>query len=290
MTRRWFAALLLCGSSIAHADGGWSALWHTPDQRGEAALHAGDAAAAAAAYSDLRRKAYAQLKAGDYRGAAQSYAGFDDAEAHYNRGNALARAGDLQQALRAYDAALAKNPGDADAQRNRDLVARALQPPPPGSAPGRQPSAQAGGQAPPPPGPVASGRPGGDPAPGRGTAASPGPAPSPAGANSAGASGDPAAPASSRTAATGSAGARDAAGAAAPDPANTDDAAQAQRDVIGGAPRAAGRRDPQDAKREPPTEQQLSEEQWLRRLPDDPGGLLRRKFLIQQLIRQGTPP
>lgn len=56
-----------------------------------------------------------------------------------------------------------------------------------------------------------------------------------------------------------------------------------------GLPRAAGR-DPQDAKREPPTEQQLSEEQWLRRLPDDPGGLLRRKFLIQQLIRQGTPP
>lgn len=289
MTRRWFAALLLCGSSIAHADGGWSALWHTPDQRGEAALRAGDAAAAAAAYSDLRRKAYAQLKAGDYRGAAQSYAGFDDAEAHYNRGNALARAGDLQQALRAYDAALAKNPGDADAQRNRDLVARALQPPPPGSAPGRQPLAQAGGQAPPPPGPAASGRPG-DPAPGRGTAASPGPAPSPAGADSAGASGDPAAPSGSRTAATGSAGARDAAGAAAPDPANTDDAAQAQRDVIGGAPRAAGRRDPQDAKREPPTEQQLSEEQWLRRLPDDPGGLLRRKFLIQQLIRQGTPP
>jgi Ca-activated chloride channel family protein len=29
------------------------------------------------------------------------------------------------------------------------------------------------------------------------------------------------------------------------------------------------------------TEEQQAAEQWLRRIPDDPGGLLRRKFLYQ---------
>ncbi|MCJ2034207.1 tetratricopeptide repeat protein [Methylobacterium sp. J-068] len=42
----------------------------------------------------------------------------------YNLGNALARAGDLQGALDAYDAALQYNPRDADAQANRSLIAR----------------------------------------------------------------------------------------------------------------------------------------------------------------------
>lgn len=37
-----------------------------------------------------------------------------------------------------------------------------------------------------------------------------------------------------------------------------------------------------------PTEEQLAAEQWLRRIPDDPGGLLRRKFLYQ--YRQQSQP
>ena len=34
------------------------------------------------------------------------------------------------------------------------------------------------------------------------------------------------------------------------------------------------------------TEQQIAQEQWLRSIPDDPGGLLQRKFMIQHLMRQ----
>lgn len=44
--------------------------------------------------------------------------------ASYNLGNALARAGDLQGAVAAYDEALRFNPRDADAQANRSLIAR----------------------------------------------------------------------------------------------------------------------------------------------------------------------
>ena len=36
----------------------------------------------------------------------------------------------------------------------------------------------------------------------------------------------------------------------------------------------------------PLSEQQLSREQWLRSIPDDPGGLLRRKFMIEYMLRQ----
>ncbi len=36
----------------------------------------------------------------------------------------------------------------------------------------------------------------------------------------------------------------------------------------------------------PKTENQLAQEQWLRSIPDDPAGLLRRKFMIEHLIRQ----
>jgi len=37
---------------------------------------------------------------------------------------------------------------------------------------------------------------------------------------------------------------------------------------------------------EPLSEKQLALDQWLRNIPDDPGGLLRRKFLIEHMMRQ----
>jgi len=36
----------------------------------------------------------------------------------------------------------------------------------------------------------------------------------------------------------------------------------------------------------PESEAQLAQDQWLRRIPDDPGGLLRRKFLIEHMMKQ----
>ncbi len=108
-------------------EGGWSALWKTPDQRAEQLLRQGNAASAAQTYTDPRRKAFAQLKAGDYANAAKGFAAFDDSDAHYNRGNALARSGDLQGALSAYEAALARDSHNEDARKNRELVSKAIQ-------------------------------------------------------------------------------------------------------------------------------------------------------------------
>jgi Ca-activated chloride channel family protein len=111
---------------FARAEFHWSNLWQTPDQRGDTLLHQGHAAEAAQTYSDPRRKAYAELKAGKYADAAHDLEPFKDSDALYNRGNALAHTGDLEGALKAYDTALTRDPKNNDARHNRDLVAKEL--------------------------------------------------------------------------------------------------------------------------------------------------------------------
>ena len=290
----WWAALWLCATA-AQAENGWSSLWRTPDQRGEAELRAGRAAAAAQTYADPRRKAWAQLKAGNDRAAADSYAGLDAPEAPYNRGNALVRAGALQQALQAYDEALARNPGDRDAQHNRELVAKALQaqqrPASQQGQPGRTASNTPGGAGAQPTAQPASGPPGQAPQ----GAATPGsasgqPAPQPQPGPAAGpGQAAPEGGAGSDANALGGAPGQDTSAGGRVDPDTPDSAAQAERDVLGATRSRSGLRTGRDAP-PPRTEQQLAEDQWLRRLPDDSSGLLRRKFLIQHLLRQGSAP
>lgn len=103
----------------------WSEMWRTPDQRGSDAFAAQDYGAAASTFRDPAWQASALYRAGDFDRAASAYAGQPGAD--FNRGNALARAGKLQDAVAAYDAALAANPNDADAAFNRDLVQKALE-------------------------------------------------------------------------------------------------------------------------------------------------------------------
>ena len=110
----------------ASAASAWSNLWRTPDQQGQALLDAGRPAQAAERFQDPRRRAYADLEAGRYAAAAKLLAPFSDTESQYNRGNALAKSGQLQAALAAYDAALKQAPADKDIRHNRDLVERAL--------------------------------------------------------------------------------------------------------------------------------------------------------------------
>ncbi len=263
MTRILLFALGLAAGG-AQATDFWTSLWRTADQRGEQLLRQGDAAAAARAYADPRRRAYAQLQAGDPAAAANGYAAFDDSDAHYNRGIALARAGDLDGALKAFETALARDPGNADARRNRELVARALKQAPPRKPPPEKDRGGASGQQAP-----------------RDTNGS----------------------ASRRTADDRNPSASDAGEGDRPEPGHTgersaqpgadqrqtagDDAAQARRDAEAGLhgdrpdgqPRPGWVEVPRD-------ERQLAREHWLRQIPDDPGGLLRRKFMIEHLMRQ----
>ncbi|MEN3792339.1 VWA domain-containing protein [Fulvimarina sp. MAC3] len=104
----------------AHA-GTWQDLWSTSDQQGQSAFASGDYGAASGHFETPSWRGSAAYRAGDYAAAAQDFS----ADA-YNRGNALAKSGQLEEALGAYDQALAANPDDADAKYNRDLVQKLL--------------------------------------------------------------------------------------------------------------------------------------------------------------------
>lgn len=127
--------ILGCLASAPAFAGTWSNLWQRPDQQGEALLAAGRPVQAAARFTSPRRKAYADLEAGRYARAVHLLAPFKDATSEYNRGNALAHLGHLHAALAAYDAALKQAPHDRDIRHNRELIERVLAHRPPRHSP-----------------------------------------------------------------------------------------------------------------------------------------------------------
>ncbi|MFZ5656119.1 MAG: tetratricopeptide repeat protein [Pseudomonadota bacterium] len=207
------------------------------------------------AHADLLRGVEAYRR-GDYDRAAELFARGSDATSHYNRGNALARDGRLQDAVAAYDEALRRDPRMADARANRAAVMAAMQRQ--GVGKGDPSSQRRGG------------------ASDRGDQRSSRNARSEGEGAARGGQGRPAKP--------------------APDPEARADAAQRQRmqDALqrsraqqaAGAQQAA--RDPQSARQR---ERRLSNDAALRRIPDEPGSLLREKFRLEyeRRRREGGP-
>lgn len=317
MMRAMMAIVLLLTGLPVQAEGFWSSLWRTGDQQGAALMQQGDATAAAKVYTDPRRKAYAKINAGDYAGAVQDLENLHSSDDDYNRGNALAHAGDLQAAIDAYDAALKSNPNHQDAKHNRELVANALK---------QQPSQQqkSGGKD-----KQKEGEPGKDSSDqnkqdandkqgdqnnnaskeksdqaenksGKGQddteknkPQQPDKNSSKSQENTPSKESDAKDKTSPRTqSAQGNNPAEKNKDAA------KDDTEQARRDIAAtlGKPESAEKKgeaagieeNPNKLKAStvPKTEQQLAKEQWLRSIPEDPGGLLRRKFLIEHEMRQ----
>jgi Ca-activated chloride channel family protein len=97
-------------------------LWLRPDQQGQRLLDAQRPAEAATRFSDPRWQGLALYQAGDYAEAAARFAQGDGAADHYNRGNALARSGELEAAIDAYDSALERQPDLVAAQKNKALL------------------------------------------------------------------------------------------------------------------------------------------------------------------------
>ncbi|MHC8339572.1 tetratricopeptide repeat protein [Pseudomonas sp. HLT2-19-2] len=97
-------------------------LWLRPDQQGLLLLKQKRPAEAAQHFADRQWQGVALYEAGDYSGAAQRFAEGNDAHAHYNRGNALAKSGELEAALDAYEQALERQPDLRPAQTNKALV------------------------------------------------------------------------------------------------------------------------------------------------------------------------
>ncbi len=325
MMRTIIMLILFAIAIPAEANSSWNRLWLNQDQRGEALLQKGDASAAAGVYRDPRRKAYAEIKAGLFKQAASDLGDLHDSDSDYNRGNALAKMGNLKGALDAYDAALKSDPKNHDAQHNRDLVANALKQKPPQQNSGQHKSGSNKQQ---------NGKSGGkqDSQSGKGANSqngrqSPEKNSSPSGKNRSKSAGGNSSAQQNRQNASGEGNTQKNSeqhkgnsnpaaqsgqgqtGAAASQQqtggigsqtgkgTSPDDAAQARQDAAESlaahkqkqgtaGSQSAYSAVPPPAQKTPLSEQQLSKEQWLRSIPDDPGGLLRRKFMIEYMLRQ----
>jgi len=112
--RRVLLCLSLLSTAAASHASTWSDLWLRPEQQSLA----------------QRQQAFTEIQGQQYAAAAEHLKAFADPVSTYNRGNALARAGDLKSALDTYDQLLKDGGGDQglrrDAEHNRDLVAKQL--------------------------------------------------------------------------------------------------------------------------------------------------------------------
>ena len=100
----------------------WANLWSRPDQQAYRALQHGDAKTAAKLFKDSRWRSVAQYRAGNYAAAATEFGKQHTPDALYNQGNALARAGKLEAAAQNYRKVLQQQPANADAKHNLKIV------------------------------------------------------------------------------------------------------------------------------------------------------------------------
>lgn len=251
-----------------------SSLWRNADQQGKALLEDGKATEAQQKFATPAWRGVAAFEAGDYAAAAEAFEQSEQADASYNRGNALARAGELQAALEAYDAQLAERPDHADAQYNRELIQALLDQQQQQQQQGdggdnsdsNQQSEQQGDQSQ--------------------SQQSQGDEQSQDGQQQQAQNGaDPQQDQASDTSQEGGEQSEQADNEAQQQA--QAEADQRERDAQDAEQRAAQAQTMSEDERAEQQQQQALE-QWLRRVPDDPGGLLRRKFAREQARRDDT--
>ena len=269
-----FALIPLAGAPRPVQALDWGSLWQREDQRGPDLIQQ-DPARAATVLEQPGWRGSALYRDGQYSDAAEAFANQPGAVGDYNRGNALARAGQLEEAIDAYQQALEQQPDFEDAHFNQQLVKQLLnqQQKSQGEGEGdnnQENNDQNPGQQ------NASGGQGNDNQ-------------DSAGQDSANNNGENQNPRPGEQQQPSENGENSQENAGEPHPENGAQEQQANAQASPDEP-SGERQNPASAPAEI-SEQPLSQgqEQWLRRIPDNPGGLLQRKFLQQYQQRQTTP-
>ena len=240
----------------------WQDLWLTKDQQAQRQLQEGKPMEAGELFEDPVWQAVAKYRSGEYGPSAAGFASQEDLDNLYNLGNALARLGEFETAIDAYEQVLEVEPNMEDALYNRDLLKDLLeqsQDSQGGEQGDQQNASESGGGAQQSESQSQSDQ-----------------------SSQEGGSGDPGAEGESSV--------RDQENASQEDlealQAELERAAQEAQQQQGDAQEQQGMSQADAEAMRRSQEQRQAMEQWLRRIPNDPGGLLRRKFRYQYQ-RQG---
>lgn len=104
----------------------WTNLWQRQDQQADKALQQQQYQQALELSKDPLRRGSAEYRQGDYAQALKSFTEATGANANYNRGNTLAKLGKYQDAIKAYNKTLQQDKNHADAKANKATVKKIL--------------------------------------------------------------------------------------------------------------------------------------------------------------------
>jgi len=241
---------------------GWEDLWLTKDQQAQRELDEGNAMEAGELFEDSVWRAVAKYRAAEYGPSAAGFGNQEDIENLYNLGNALARLGEFETAIDAYEQVLEVEPEMEDALYNRDLLKDLLEQNQDSQGGEQENASESGGGAQQSEGQSQSDQSGQEGETGE-----------------QGAEGE-----------QGESSVRDQENASQEDleamQAELERAAQEAQQQAGEGQEQQGMSEVDAEQMRRAQEQRQAMEQWLRRIPNDPGGLLRRKFRYQYQ-RQG---
>ena len=100
----------------------WNDLWKTRDQQGKEAMESGDYDKAIELFEDSEWLAAAHYKAGNYRQSANGYNNNSNIDHLYNHANSLAKIGQFEEAIENYEKVIAEEPNAEDALYNLNLL------------------------------------------------------------------------------------------------------------------------------------------------------------------------
>ncbi|MBA6403101.1 VWA domain-containing protein, partial [Colwellia sp. BRX10-5] len=100
-------------------DNFWKNLWQTKDQQGQQQFNNKAFEQAATSFEDSSWQGSSYYRSGNYEQALKAFQRQDTAEALYNQGNSLAQLKRIDEAIKAYEQALLKDPQHQDAKANK---------------------------------------------------------------------------------------------------------------------------------------------------------------------------
>ena len=100
----------------------WNDLWKTRDQQAKEAMESGDYDKAIELFEDSEWLAAAHYRAGNYRQSANGYNNNSNIDHLYNHANSLAKIGQFEEAIENYEKVIAEEPNAEDALYNLNLL------------------------------------------------------------------------------------------------------------------------------------------------------------------------